>query len=217
MNQETSSGQTTPTTSLAVGPVNFETFQWPSAEKAVEVLRSSAPQALLHGLPGSAKAFFLAFAYERLKEPQPWVLVTPNREESLLLYDDPSAWLPQVPIHLCPSWEVLPQDAEPPDPELIGQRQRAFYHLLEGTPGIVISPLLGALQRTPPPEEWLEEILILKKGRAVPANWKERLLNLGYEAVTQVVAAGQFATRGGILDLSSPGSPSGPVRLEFFG
>lgn len=76
---------------------------------------------------------------------------------------------------------------------------------------------MGALQYTLSPEEWLDQVLILKKDREAPSNLKERVIAMGYEAVTQVVQLGQFAMRGGILDIASPGSPSGPVRLEFFG
>ena len=76
---------------------------------------------------------------------------------------------------------------------------------------------MGALQCTLPPDKWLEHALVLKKDRDAPPDLRERLVAMGYEPVAQVVQLGQFAVRGGILDLASPGSPSGPVRLEFFG
>ena len=202
---------------LPKAPFSFEKLVWPAAEEALLTLQKKNPQTLIHGVPGSAKAFLLAWFYQKLAEKNPWLILTPSREEALILQDDLLSWLPQVPIYLCPSWEVLPQDAETPDPELIGERQRAFYQLLQGGPCIVISPMMGALQMTLPPEEWLDQVLILKKNVEAPADLKQRLVALGYEPVTQVVKLGQFAMRGGILDLASPGSPSGPVRLEFFG
>ncbi len=204
-------------TSVSHVPFNFEKLDWPAAREALESLKRKAPYALIHGVPGSAKAFLLAWFYQQLQEKNPWLIVTPSREEALLLQDDLMSWLPQVPVYLCPSWETLPQDVETPDAELIGERQRAFYQLLQGEACIVISPLMGALQRTLPPEEWLDQVLILKKGHDAPADLKQRLTALGYESVPQVVKLGQFASRGGIVDLASPGSPSGPVRLEFFG
>ena len=198
-------------------PFAFEKLSWPAAEEALRSLRDQKPGLLIHGAPGSAKAFLASWFYQKLGEAKPWLVLTPTREEALLFQADLSTWLPQVPVHLCPSWETLPQDAETPDPELIGERQRVFYHLLQGGPGIVVAPLMGAFQRTLTPEEWLEEVLILKKGGEAPSNLREKLAAMGYEPVTQVVRLGQFAVRGGILDLASPGSPSGPVRLEFFG
>jgi len=198
-------------------PFVFEKLHWPAAQEALHSLKAGKASTLIHGTPGSSKAFLLAWFYQQLKEKNPWLLVTPTREEALILQDDLISWMPHVPVYLCPSWETLPHDTETPDPELVGERQRVFYQLLQGERCIVVSPLMGALQCTLPPEEWIDEVTILKKGQDAPPNLKEKLVALGYEPVTQVVRLGQFAMRGGILDIASPGSPSGPVRLEFFG
>ena len=198
-------------------PSPFTSLDWPEAEGALPALKSLKPRTLIHGVPGSAKAFLIAWFYRRLQEAQPWLILTPTRDEALGLQDDLLSWMPDVPILLCPSWEILPQDVETPDPELVGERQRAFFHLLQGEPGILIATLQGALQQTLPAGEWLDQVMVLRKDQDAPLDIKQRLIALGYESVTQVVELGQFAMRGGILDLASPGSPSGPVRLEFFG
>jgi transcription-repair coupling factor (superfamily II helicase) len=139
--------------SASAPPLDFKRLDWPGAEAALQSLLKKTPDTLIHGVPGSAKAFLLAWFYERLREPDPWLVLTPSREEALALQSDLLNWLPGVPVHLCPSWEVLPQDVETPDPELIGERQRTFFLLLQGGPGLVVSPLLGAFQRTMAPEE----------------------------------------------------------------
>jgi transcription-repair coupling factor (superfamily II helicase) len=198
-------------------PFAFEKLDWPAAEEALTSLKAKTPQALIHGVPGSAKAFLLAWFYQKLQEKNPWLILTPTREEALLLQDDISSWLPQVPVYVCPSWEILPQDVETPDSSLIGERQRVFYQLLQEESCIVVAPLMGALQQTLPPDEWLDQVIILRKDHDAPADIKQKLTAMGYESVQQVVRLGQFASRGGILDIASPGSPSGPVRLEFFG
>jgi transcription-repair coupling factor (superfamily II helicase) len=195
----------------------IKNIAWPQGGEALAALQKREGLTLLRGLPGSAKGFFLAFAYANLAEAEPWVILTSSREEADILREDLSSWLPQTRVGLCPAWEVLPRDVEEPDAELIGERQRAFYQLMQSERGLVIAPLLGALQNTLAPDEWIEKIIILKKDGDIPPDFKEKLLALGYEPVSQVVEAGQFAMRGGILDLASPGSPSGPVRLELFG
>ncbi|HVM32641.1 MAG TPA: transcription-repair coupling factor [bacterium] len=196
---------------------DLQKIDWPQGEAALAALQKGRGLTLLQGLSGSAKGFFLAWAYARLAEEKPWVLLTSTREEADILRDDLSSWLPEARVALCPAWEVLPRDVEEPDAELIGERQRAFYQLMQNEKGLVIAPLLGALQNTLPPDEWIEKVIILKKDADIPPDFKQKLVAMGYEAVNQVSRAGQFAMRGGILDLASPGSPSGPVRLELFG
>src|ERR1700733_13258088 len=78
-------------------PFVFEKLDWPAAEEALASLKAKTPQALVHGLPGSAKAFLLAWFYQKLQEKNPWLILTPTREEALLLQDDIASWLPQVP------------------------------------------------------------------------------------------------------------------------
>jgi len=190
---------------------------WPAADAALALLREASPRTLIHGLPGSSRAFFLAWAYRRTAGKAPWVVVTATREEAVALQGDLVTWLPGIPVRLCPSWEVLPLDVEEPDSELIGERLRAFLMLQKGEPGIVVAPLVGALQGTLPPGEWIDRLLLLRKGAELPGNLEERLVALGFERVGQVMEAGQFAVRGGLVDLAPPGSPSGPVRIERFG
>ncbi len=198
-------------------PLVLAKLDWPEAEQSLAALKSMKPRTLLQGIPGSSKAFLVAWFYQHLQEDQPWLIMTPTRDEALGLQDDLFSWMPDIPILLCPSWEIMPQDVETPDPELIGERQRCFYQLLQGGACVIITTLQGALQQTLPASEWLDQVLVLRKDQDAPSDLKERLVALGYESVTQVVELGQFAMRGGILDLASPGSPSGPVRLEFFG
>ncbi len=150
---------TAPAPSANKAPFAFEKLSWPAAEEAFQSLQSRKSRALIHGVPGSAKAFLLSYFYRKLREKSPWLVLTPTREEALSLLDDLSSWLPEVPIHLCPSWETLPQDVETPDPELIGERQRAFYRLTQGEACIVVAPLLGALQCTMTPEEWMDQVI----------------------------------------------------------
>ncbi len=204
--------KTPPTSPLALNKLD-----WPEAEQSLTALKAMKPRTLLQGVPGSAKPFLISWLYQRLKEEQPWLILAPTRDEALGLQDDLLSWMPDVPVLLCPSWEIMPQDVETPDPELIGERQRVFYQLLQGGPCVIIATLQGALQQTLPASEWLDQVMVLRRDQEVPLDLKQKLVALGYESVTQVVELGQFAMRGGILDLASPGSPSGPVRLEFFG
>jgi transcription-repair coupling factor (superfamily II helicase) len=192
-------------------------LEWPVAQASLESLRSKAPCFLMTDLPASSKAFYLAWVYKRLAPAAPWVVLTPTREEALALRDDLTGWLPEVQVLVCPSWEVFPLDAENPDLELVGERLRAFHFLLEGGPGVVVATMAGALQPAIAPEDFISGLCTLRRGEEIPSDWKEKWTALGYERVTQVTLPGQFAVRGGIVDVASPGSPSGAVRLDLFG
>ena len=183
-------------------PLVLNKLDWPEAEQSLAALKAMKPNTLIQGVPGSAKAFLISWFYQRLQEDQPWLILTPTRDEALGLQDDLLSWMPGVSVLMCPSWEIMPQDVETPDPELVGERQRVFYQLLQGGPCIVIATLQGALQQTLPASLWLDQVMILKKDQEVPSDLKQRLVALGYESVTQVVELGQFAMRGGILDLA---------------
>ncbi|MGH7740088.1 MAG: hypothetical protein ACREL1_08080, partial [bacterium] len=104
------SSETIASFSPAPGVVAFEKLDWPEGQTALAALKEGGPLTLLRGLPGSAKGFFLAWAYTRLAEKEPWVILTASREDADILRDDLAAWLPGVPIGLCPAWEVLPRD-----------------------------------------------------------------------------------------------------------
>jgi transcription-repair coupling factor (superfamily II helicase) len=102
---------------------------------------------------------------------------------------------------------------EPP-PHLIGERARALEVLAAG--GLVCVSALGLAEGVPPPEQRPEPI-VLRVGDEPGAEWlSTRLALAGYERVDQAEERGQFAVRGGILDVF-PSTGREPVRLELFG
>src|SRR6185436_5114106 len=66
----------------------LEKFEWPQAQEALRSLQGQKPYTLIHGVPGSAKAFLLAWLHQKLQESHPWLIVTPTRDEALALQDD---------------------------------------------------------------------------------------------------------------------------------
>ncbi len=97
------------------------------------------------------------------------------------------------------------------------KRLQVLSRLTAGGCDAVICCIDGALQDTIPPEELRKRTRTLAPGDTVaPEKVEKLLLNCGYERAAQVEGPGQFARRGGILDLFSPGN-SAPVRAEFWG
>ena len=102
---------------------------------------------------------------------------------------------------------------EPP-PHLVGERARALDVLAAG--GLVCASALGLVEGVPPLEHRPEPI-VLRVGDAPGAEaLSMRLALAGYERVPQAETRGQFAVRGGILDVF-PSTGRDPVRLELFG
>ena len=90
-----------------------------------------------------------------------------------------SNWIPQVPVLLCPSWETLPQDAQTPIRIWWDPAKWLLQKLLQEEKCLVISPLLGALQCTLAPEEWLDQILVLEKDGEAPLDRAQRPVAMG--------------------------------------
>lgn len=97
----------------------------------------------------------------------------------------------------------------------------ASYHIPGATPPpsppVIIAPARALMTRTLPRREYLKATRTIHRGEtAQPDNLAKVSLALGYEPANTVVTPGQFARRGGILDLWPPAEMF-PVRLEFFG
>jgi transcription-repair coupling factor (superfamily II helicase) len=86
-----------------------------------------------------------------------------------------------------------------------------------GTPRVLVAGVQALLQRTVAPEALPDAPLVLRVGeRASQERLTRQLVDLGYERVAEVAGRGEFARRGGIVDVFPPGRPL-PVRAEWFG
>ena len=97
------------------------------------------------------------------------------------------------------------------------QRLETLAALRQGRCPVLVATVEGLLQRTLPPEEFDRHAMTLAVDQTHDlAELTDFLAQAGYTRCDQVEGVGQFALRGGILDLYSPGSDL-PVRLEFWG
>ncbi|HWM12981.1 MAG TPA: hypothetical protein VNO56_00705, partial [Gaiellaceae bacterium] len=102
---------------------------------------------------------------------------------------------------------------EPP-PHLLGERARALEVLAAG--GLVCASAVGAAEGIPPKEARPEPVVLRPGDEPGAEGLSERLALVGYERVAQAEERGQFAVRGGILDVF-PSTGREPVRIELFG
>jgi transcription-repair coupling factor (superfamily II helicase) len=189
--------------------------------RAVEKRRG--PTALA-GLFGSAKGFVLsALSRQLAAQGTSLLVVTPTGESAETLHTD-VAFFHQLQgaspdeVLLFPDWGVLPYAATPPPVEVIGQRMRVLDRLKGSDRGLVlITPAAAFLQRLLPRSLLAEACFSLKPGASIErTRLLARLLRLGYRHVSVVERPGEFAVRGGIVDLFSTAHAE-PHRIDFLG
>ncbi|HHN66481.1 MAG TPA: transcription-repair coupling factor, partial [Thermopetrobacter sp.] len=134
-----------------------------------------------------------------------------------------SFFAPDVPVLRFPAWDCTPYDRTSPSAAIVAQRMAALAALAArretGEAGalIVLTTVNALSQRTAPTAMLEGATLHLRPGMLrAPEELAQWLAGQGYERTGTVMGPGEFAQRGGILDLFAPGA-DGPVRLDFFG
>ncbi len=128
---------------------------------------------------------------------------------------------PALEVIRFPAWDCLPYDRVGPHRDIVAQRLDAMTRLMAGegaeTPRAVLTTVNAALQRIPPRRAFEGRLLRLAPGAAVsPDALVAFLTDNGYLRVETVGEAGEYALRGGLVDVFAPGDPA-PLRLDFFG
>ncbi|PPU72728.1 MULTISPECIES: transcription-repair coupling factor [Xanthomonas] len=114
-----------------------------------------------------------------------------------------------------PDWETLPYDQFSPHPEIISQRLAALHRLPGLSKGVVIVPVQTLLQQLAPLSYIVGGSFDLTVGQRLDLDTeKRRLESAGYRNVPQVMDPGDFAVRGGLLDVFPMGADT-PLRVEL--
>jgi transcription-repair coupling factor (superfamily II helicase) len=129
-------------------------------------------------------------------------------------------FVPEIDRLEFPAWDCLPYDRVSPNPEIAGRRIHTLSRLpsaASGQPSILLTTISAALQRVPPPPEIVGRAMLIRRGdRLDPAALVKRLTHFGFVRVETVADRGDYAVRGGIVDLFAPGYDE-PLRIDFFG
>ncbi len=150
-----------------------------------------------------------------LETPVLVLAVGPREAESLAR--GAAALLGEERAALLPAWEALPYEGISPSPETSARRALAVRRAARAEgPFVLVAPVHAALQGIVPT---LAEVdpLVLEAGRELPPDeLAERLVGAGYVRTDVVEHRGEFAVRGGVVDVF-PGTARRPVRLEYLG
>jgi transcription-repair coupling factor (superfamily II helicase) len=175
---------------------------------------------------GSADALLLArFARQQQAAGRLTLVVTAEPGDTQRLEDELKFFAPELRVAVFPDWETLPYDSFSPHQDLISERLATLWRLLQanGKPvaerdlDLVLLPATTALTRLAPPSFLAATTFNFRqKQRLDEAGLKRQLTLGGYQHVSQVVSPGEYAVRGGLIDLFPMGSLV-PYRVDLFG
>ncbi len=186
----------------------------PTLSQTVEALETG--RRIPIALPRPGWSFWIAGLARRASRPM--LIVAGTAEQAQRMAQDLALWLGAERIHRLPEPPALPYERAPWPPEIRAERLAALAALagLDGDPApVVVASTRALLLRTLPPRLFHRLRRILRAGQELPMeSFLRYLLEAGYEPVTMVTHPGQFARRGGILDLFPP-TVSEPIRIEW--
>ncbi|MBN1165467.1 MAG: transcription-repair coupling factor [Candidatus Krumholzibacteriota bacterium] len=166
------------------------------------------------GLSGSARALLLSL--DEVRGDDPLLVIAPDPLTVRDIENDLKNFGLEG-VTTFPEDEILPYDYHDPDRDLTGMQMRGLECLAEGKCRVLICTLRSLLKKVFRPEYFRSLLLDLRRGGEIdPVSLSRRLSFLGYERRRIVEGKGQFAVRGGILDIFEVAEDN-PVRLEFEG
>jgi len=126
---------------------------------------------------------------------------------------------PDLPVFIFPAWDCLPFDRVSPNADISATRLASLASFINTMPKnyVVLTTLSGACQRVPARATLKNAVFHASvQSRVDEKALRAFLVRMGFVQTPTVMEAGDYAVRGGILDIFSPGE-TGPVRLDFFG
>ncbi len=126
---------------------------------------------------------------------------------------------PDVPVVIFPGWDCLPYDRVSPNADISAARMATLAALVHGLPQqfILLTTLNAAMQRVPAREVLKEAAFSARVNSRIDEDaLRKFLVRMGFSQSPTVMEPGDYAVRGGIIDIFPPGE-SGPVRLDLFG
>ena len=189
-----------------------------SVETALDEARHDTDFAVVEGV----RIPLLAELLEQRDGPTALLVITATSRESESVQAALSSYLPEAHVLGFPAWETLPHERLSPSAETVGARIRTLRRLRTWSAErdahlIVVASVRAALQPIAPGLAEVAPLELRTGGRGYALDEiATRLVELAYTRVDLVTRRGEFALRGGILDVFPPDAEH-PVRADFFG
>ncbi|SOC26327.1 transcription-repair coupling factor [Ureibacillus xyleni] len=169
---------------------------------------------LITGLTGSARPVLISTIFKQFKKSL--YVLSPNLLQAQKLVDDLSSLVGEDVVHYYPADEFIAADMTIASPELRASRIATLNHLTKKELGIFVIPIAGMRKVMTPVDQWKQYYLEASVDSDIEIeDWLLQLVTMGYTRSQMVTTPGEFALRGGILDIYPPYAES-PIRIELF-
>src|SRR5271156_2109151 len=193
----------------------------PAFQRVASHLREGTGRLSVSGLSPTAKALFLIL-WQRAAGRPVIVVVPDNRTAEDLVpvlqaFHELTGGNDPDSIVSLPTRDVLPFQNLSPHPEIQEERAVALWKVATGAVSILVSPIAATALRLRSAEYYADLARMVRRGETLDTEPLLRHLNtVGYTSTDVVEMPGEYAIRGGILDVDSPEADR-PLRIEFFG
>ncbi len=178
-----------------------------------------AGETQIYGAPEGAEALWIG---RLLAERQELTLTLVVRDDAALARAAAALgfFAPATEVLRLPAWDCLPYDRVSPHRDIVAQRLDSLIRLkgkIRGQGRVLLTTVNALLQRLPPKRALWSRILVVRPGEELaPEALQQALIDQGYERVETASEPGEYALRGGLVDVF-PAGRSAPLRLDFFG
>ena len=194
----------------------------PAFTRAASHLKGSTGRIGVSGLTPTAKALLITLLARAVGKPL--IVIVPSNRAAEALQPTVAAFAELTgglgrdrEVVVLPAPDVLPYEALSPHPEIQEERAASLWRIAQGTAAVVITPIAAAAARLFEPEFYFMLARPVRRGDSIEIDALVQHLNItGYTAVDVVEMPGEYAVRGGILDVYGP-EMERPVRIELFG
>ncbi|AOZ69510.1 transcription-repair coupling factor [Rhodobacter xanthinilyticus] len=168
---------------------------------------------------GAPEGFDARLIAQELAKGQPVIHVARDDRRLEAMRAALAFFAPEAVVLNFPGWDCLPYDRVSPNPDISATRMATLAALSAGVPGpfVLLTTLSAAMQRVPARATVAGASFTARVGgRIDEARLRQFLARMGFSPASTVSEPGDYAVRGGIIDIFPPGE-SGPVRLDLFG
>ncbi|GLC90397.1 transcription-repair coupling factor [Lysinibacillus piscis] len=179
-----------------------------------EIQQNHIASQLITGLTGSARPVLVDALFHYTNKPI--YIIAPNLLQGQKMVDELAGLLGEEYVRYYPADDFIAADLSIASPELRAERIATLDCLARGEKAVYVIPVAGLRKMMQPQAHWLQYFLHTAVGEEIDIQtWLHTLVEMGYVRNSMVTTPGEFALRGGILDIYPPYIEA-PIRIELF-